>query len=129
MAEEKPVTPEEIKALNAQAKALMEESKKLEAFYKSAKIPKRLLQGLVKAYMDAIKVSNGLTSARASCTTAVQAAEKNLNKTTLAAAIAALTKHAEEVKKENAAKPANKAKVDAFEAAMAKIGVSLKKLA
>jgi hypothetical protein len=129
MAEDKPVTPEEIKALNAKAKALMEESKKLEAFYKSAKPPKRLLEGLVKAYMDAIKVSNGLTSARASCTTAVQAAEKNLTKATLAAATAALTKHAEEVKKENAAKPANKAKVDAFEAAMAKIGASLKKLA
>ena len=128
MADDKPVTPEEMKALNAKAKALMEQSKKLEEFFKSAKLPKRLLEGLVKAYTDAIKVSNGLTSARPSCTTAVQAAEKNMNKATLAAALAALSKHAEDVKKENAGKPANKSKVDAFEAAMGKIGASLKKL-
>ena len=122
-----PVTAAEIKALNAEAKKLMDEAKQLEEFFKSAKPPKRLFQGLVKAYMDAVKVSQGLTSARPSCTTAVQAAEKNMTTATLTAAQTALTKHAEDVKKENASKPANKAKVDAFESAMHKIHESLKK--
>lgn len=57
------------------------------------------LTGLEKAYFDAVKAGNGLTSVRPSAVKAIAAVEKKLSTQTVKAAISALQQHVDEVQK------------------------------
>lgn len=65
---------------------------------KALREPRLLLKGLVKSYMDAVKKTDGLTSARPKTVKAVQTAEKDPSKKAVSAAIAELKKHVADLK-------------------------------
>lgn len=63
------------------------------------KPPAITFPGLVKDYADAVKSSGGLTSMKPSCVKVIEKAEKSPDPDTLAAAVKALSAHADEVGK------------------------------
>ena len=119
----------EVKKLMALAEGLMQEAKKLEAEFKAlAKKPIVVkIDGLNKAYMDAIKSSDGLTSVRPSTLKAIQAAEKAGTVETVKAAISGLHDQIGEVKK-NAKDDAAKKKFAKFEKTMGGVAGKLEKI-
>ena len=98
----------EIEKLKAKADAV---GKKVDALKKKPPVFK--FSGLVKVYMDAIKASNGLTTARPATLKAVQAAEKKATIESTKAAIKGLDEHKKDVKK--SAGKDNKKDLVAFE--------------
>lgn len=96
----------EFDAVDKQIAAILAERKKLGDLAKAlgvratkANLPAEfVVDGLVKGYMTFIKKADGLTSVMPSCTAALSAAEKTPSEKTLAAAVAALKKHADQVK-------------------------------
>lgn len=88
------------------------EFERLKKIWESRKPVTFLFTGLVKHYMDAVKHTNGLISAKPSCTTALQAAEKNANSANLNNVMKALGAAADEAVK-NAGKDPAKAKTAA----------------
>jgi len=118
----------QLKKLMERAKSVDTEKKKLDkdiADYKkkivSFKPEPFKLPHLVKAYMDAVKHTNGLTSARPSCTTAVQAAEKDASVANLEKVQAALGKHADDALKEAGSDQGKKKTATTFKTELDKI--------
>lgn len=100
----------DFEAIDKQIATILNERKKLGEVAKAmgvratkANVPAEFIaEGLVKGYMTFIKKAEGLTSVMPSCTAALSAAEKAPSEKTFAAAVAALKKHADQVKSASA---------------------------
>ncbi len=75
------------------------QSLRVAADFKKMKPPEIQLTGLVKAYMDAVKKSDGLTSVRPTTLKAVQTAEKTPSPASVTQASAEIQRHLADVKK------------------------------
>jgi hypothetical protein len=113
------------KALETTTKKQTATAKKIGNEMKKGTAIKLTLTGLEKAYLDAIKSADGLTSARPATLKAAKAAEKALTKASINAACSAIDKHIADVEKDNKAEKSFKA----FKKNMLAIAASLKKLA
>ena len=94
-----------LKKLSATLKSLEGPAKKadkdlIDLIKKGSAINDRtvIFKGLVKAYMDAVKKTDGATSVRPATLKAIQTAEKSPSKQTVAAAEKALQAHVADVK-------------------------------
>ena len=94
-----------LKKLSATLKSLEGPAKKadkdlIDLIKKGSAIKDRtvIFKGLVKAYMDAVKKTDGATSVRPATLKAIQTAEKSPSKQTVAAAEKALQAHVADVK-------------------------------
>jgi DNA-binding protein YbaB len=106
---------EKYKAAFLKMKAEME---KLEKEFEKIEFPGFVFTGLVKKYMEAVKASDGLTSAKPSCTTAVQKAEKDASPANLAAVKKAFEAQVAEVTKAAKGDRAKEKNAAAFKKAM-----------
>ncbi len=93
---------DEIKSLGSEYKKFKKELKKLED--KAGKLEglgewKIIFPGLVKAYADAVKSSDGLTSLKPSCAKAIETAEKKPTVDSVKSAMKSVSEHMEEFKK------------------------------
>lgn len=88
-------------ALIAEIEKMKARAKKVDAHLKrmKSKPPTFVFRGLVKAYMNAVKDSDGLTNARPATVKAVQSAEKSVTEGNIKAAIKGLGDHVKDAKK------------------------------
>jgi len=116
-------------AIIAEVEKMKKRAEKVGAQIKAlkAKPPVFYFKGLVKVYMDAVKKSDGLTTARPATLKAVQTAEKNATADTVKQAVKGLDDHKKDVQKQFGKEKDKKKQIDAFEKGVDNIIAELEK--
>jgi hypothetical protein len=91
--------------------------------------PTFIFTGLVKHYMDAVQHTNGLTSAKPSCTVALQTTEKNATEANLQNVLKVLQAHIDDAKKQAGSDAAKTKLAGAFKTEIEAIMAKVKKFA